>query len=625
MTVEVIENVIVAAVKEHKKKSKKHRRGEAEAGGSGDATEEVPKEKKKKRKVETSAETADASEEPAPSSENSGKKRKRDGGAVEGKNGKKKPKHGTEPLAELETGTAEATLDDEPKKKSKKDKKKSRSAETSEEFSPAFKDEKAKRKTDDATLESAASSSRDAIPAPSKTEIDQFLTDNSVIIHGTTPLVPIISFAQLNVPEGLRAACDKFEKPTPIQACSWPAALAGQDVVGIAETGSGKTMAFGLPALARMLSGSIAQPSKGESTVSALVLAPTRELAIQTHDTFAVLGEPFGIASVAIFGGVGKKDQVDALRSINKQKGKGKQATTRTVVGTPGRILDLINDGVCDLSNVQYLVLDEADRMLDKGFENDIRSIIGHTKQGEERQTLMFSATWPDAVRRLAASFQRDPVRVTVGSDDLTANSRVSQVVEVFDSSREKDSRLLGHLHKLIPKKKTGPEETRILVFALYKKEAVRVESMLRGKGFSVGGLHGDLSQSARMEALQNFKTGKTGLLVATDVAARGLDIPNVAAVINYTFPLTVEDYVHRIGRTGRGGKSGKSITFFTGDAHERALAGELARVLRESGFDTTPLQKFPMTIKKKTHSVYGAFFRDDVPTPSGPTKITFD
>jgi ATP-dependent RNA helicase DBP3 len=199
-------------------------------------------------------------------------------------------------------------------------------------------------------------------------------------------------------------------------------------------------MAFGLPALARMLSRSIPEPSKGESTISVLVVAPTRELAIQTHDTLSDLGEPFGIASVAIFGGVEKKGQIDALRSINKNgKGKGKQVTTRIIVGTPGRILDLVNDGVCDLSNVRYLVLDEADRMLDKGFENDIRNIIGHTKQGEERQTLMFSATWPDAVRRLAASFQREPVRVTVGSDDLTANSRVDQVVEVFDNSREKE------------------------------------------------------------------------------------------------------------------------------------------------------------------------------------------
>lgn len=184
---------------------------------------------------------------------------------------------------------------------------------------------------------------------------------------------------------------------------------------------------------------------------------------------------------------------------------------------------------------------------------------------------------------------------------------------------------MLKHLRSLSHKKSGSPEDSRILVFALYKKEATRVEGFLRSQGYSVGGLHGDLSQSARIEALNNFKTGKTGLLVATDVAARGLDIPNVAAVINYTFPLTIEDYIHRIGRTGRGGKSGKSITFFTGENHERALAGELARVLRESGFECEGLKKFPMTIKKKTHSVYGAFFKDDIPAPSGPTKITFD
>ena len=202
---------------------------------------------------------------------------------------------------------------------------------------------------------------------------------------------------------------------------------------------SGKTLAFGLPALARIQSLSIPKPRKGESTISVLVLAPTRELAIQTHDTLCALGKPFGIVSVAVFGGVEKRGQIDALRNITRAQNKNGKSTTRIVVGTPGRILDLIHDGVCDLSNVRYLVLDEADRMLDKGFENDIRTIIGHTRQGEERQTLMFSATWPEAVRRLAASFQRDPVRVTVGSDDLTANSRVEQIVEVFDDSREKE------------------------------------------------------------------------------------------------------------------------------------------------------------------------------------------
>ncbi|KAJ3552327.1 hypothetical protein NM688_g4207 [Phlebia brevispora] len=565
---------------EKKDKKRKHKKeplpaqtaadGE-EASMVVDTHEEVSKHHKKKRKHEEESTTTSA----------------------ESKKARKKRRKSLESSVEEASPEASEQSTEKKEKKHKKDKKRSKEAAAESTEEPV-------------SAESTATSSRASAAAPSKAEVDAFLQTNSVTIHGTTPLTPIISFDDLDIPSGLRAALDGFKEPTPIQACSWPAALAGQDVVGIAETGSGKTLAFGLPALARILTSAIPQPSKGESTVSVLVVAPTRELAIQTHDTLTALGEPFGISSVAVFGGVDKRGQIDALRNISSKGKHRSKTTTRIIVGTPGRILDLVNDGLCDLSNVRYLVLDEADRMLDKGFENDIRSIIGYTQQGETRQTLMFSATWPDAVRKLAASFQRDPVRVTVGSDDLTANSRVEQVVEVFDESREKDFRLLRHLRELIPKKKAGSEETRILVFALYKKEADRVEGMLRSKGFSVGGLHGDMSQSARMDALQNFKTGKTGLLVATDVAARGLDIPNVAAA-------------------RRGGKSGKSITFFTGDAHERSLAGELARVLHESGFESEGLKKFPMTIKKKTHSAYGAFFRDDIPVPAEPTKIVFD
>ncbi|KAI0089806.1 P-loop containing nucleoside triphosphate hydrolase protein [Irpex rosettiformis] len=616
-----------------KKKSKKQPKGVESADADIPSDAKQSKKRKREELVEVSADLT--SEKSHKKDKKDKKKRKEQAEAVSEdttddrpskKEKKEKRKQKLDQPAEEETPTS-VEASEEPARKDKKDRKR-KSKEALEEDVPSSskKDKKdKKRKTEDVTTDTpVASSSRTVGSAPSSSEIEAFLTKNSITIHSASPITPIVAFDQLDVPDGLRAACSKFKEPTPIQACTWPPSLAGQDVVGIAETGSGKTLAFGLPALARILSSSIPQPQKGSSTVSVLVVAPTRELALQTHETLDALGESFGISSVAVFGGVPKYAQIEALRNISKEKGK-KGKTTRIIVGTPGRILDLINDGVCDLGNVRYLVLDEADRMLDKGFENDIRSIIGHTRQGEERQTLMFSATWPDAVRRLAASFQRDPVRVTVGSDDLTANSRVEQVVEVFDDSRSKDGRLLGHLKNLIPKKKVGAEETRILIFALYKKEADRVESMLRSKGFSVGGLHGDLSQNARLEALQNFKTGKTGLLVATDVAARGLDIPNVAAVINYTFPLTIEDYIHRIGRTGRGGKSGKSITFFTGDAHERALAGELARILRESGFSCEDLKKFPMTIKKKTHSAYGAFFRDDIPTPSAPTKIKFD
>ncbi|KAG1809934.1 P-loop containing nucleoside triphosphate hydrolase protein [Suillus plorans] len=548
-----------------------------------------PKDKKKKHKVHTEA-SGDA--DSIPDGERTSKKlkkRKRDG------------------AQEIDSADKPS-----PSKKHKK-KKHDREAET-----PSA----------DATMtsqqpSSATPSSQPSTKLCSPAEGEAFLEKHNITISTQTnsdAVVPVISFDQLDIPDGLRSAFTGFNEPTPIQACTWPPALKGKDVVGIAETGSGKTLAFGIPALAQLIA-SPRKPKKKESTISVLVVAPTRELAIQTHDALSALGAPFGIASVAVFGGVPKDPQVKALANGNTD---GK--ITRIVVGTPGRIIDLVNDGVCDLSRVNYLVLDEADRMLDKGFENDITKIISYTIQGEGRQTMMFSATWPEAVRRLASSFQHNPVRVTVGSDDLTANSRVEQVVEVFNDPREKDNRLLKRLKDLSHKKtsRKGSDEARILIFALYKKEATRIEQSLRRAGYDVGALHGDMSQTARMDALEKFKTGETGLLVATDVAARGLDIPNVGAVINYTFPLTLEDYIHRIGRTGRGGRSGKSITFFTGENHERALAGELARVLREGGFDAQAdnLKQFPMTIKKKGHAAYGAFFRDDI--TAAPTKIVF-
>ncbi|KAG9103947.1 RNA-dependent ATPase [Ceratobasidium sp. 370] len=381
---------------------------------------------------------------------------------------------------------------------------------------------------------------------PSPSEVSAYLAKNNISIHAPNgEVVPILKFSQLasyGVDGQLIQATDKFQEPSLIQACSWPASLRGNDVVGIAETGSGKTLAFGLPALQHILTPppshtSDEKPSKkskkskkqsGTTEVTVLVVAPTRELAIQTQQTLQELGSPFGIGSVCLYGGEPKDGQRKALMS---QNGDGK--TTRIVVGTPGRLKDFVEEGVCDLSRVSYLVLDEADRMLDKG---------------------------PD----------------------------------------------------------------RVLIFALYKKECDRVTQFLAARGFHALAIHGDLGQAQRMKALDDFKAARTTLLVATDVAARGLDIPEVKAVVNYTFPLTVEEYIHRIGRTGRGGRSGKSITFFTGADHERALAGEFARVLKDNGFDAEPLKKFPMTIKKKTHGSYGAFFRDDIPTDAVPKKIKF-
>ncbi|KEP55001.1 ATP-dependent RNA helicase DBP3 [Rhizoctonia solani 123E] len=469
---------------------------------------------------------------------------------------------------------------------------------------------------------------------PTLSEAAAYLAKNSITIQSTSgDIIPILKFSQLasfGVDEQLIKATDKFNEPSLIQACSWPASLKGNDVVGIAETGSGKTLAFGLPALQHILSSPSLSPDQtskkskkskkqsGTTEVTVLVVAPTRELAIQTQQTLQELGAPFGIGSVCLYGGEPKDGQRKTLLS---QNGDGR--TTRIVVGTPGRLKDFVEEGVCDLSRVSYLVLDEADRMLDKGFENDIRSIIEKTAPMEKRQTLMFSATWPESVRRLASTFQRDPVRVTVGKDELQANSRVEQVVEVFDDVWEKDRRLIQRLKELGHTPNTSSSE-RVLIFALYKKECDRVTQSLGSRGFHALSIHGDLSQSQRIKALEDFKAGRTTLLVATDVAARGLDIPEVKAVINYTFPLTVEEYIHRIGRTGRGGKSGKSITFFTGADHERALAGEFSRVLKDNGFDAEPLKKFPMTIKKKTHGAYGAFFRDDIPTDTAPKKIKF-
>ncbi|KAH9992517.1 P-loop containing nucleoside triphosphate hydrolase protein [Russula compacta] len=483
------------------------------------------------------------------------------------------------------------------------------------------KRKKEKRKYDRVSVSDAApspASPKKSRVESSAAEAEDYLRTHNVSVHlppDASALFPITSFDALPIPDRLRGAFAAFKEPTPIQACAWPVALSGKDVIGIAETGSGKTLAFGIPALARLHSsspssdtGSAAGKGKGPR---ALVLAPTRELALQTYDALSALD---AVPCAAVFGGVDKTQQVCAVKRA------------QVVIGTPGRLLDLTRDGALTLGGVEYLVLDEADRMLDKGFENDIRGIIGYAKQGAARQTLMFSATWPEAVRRLANSFLRNPIRITVGSDDLTANSRIAQEVEVFDDEREKDQRLLVHLKKLAPKKNGGGPPARILVFVLYKKEAPRVESTLRRAGYAVGALHGDMTQQARLDALQHFRDGTTRLLVATDVAARGLDIPDVGCVLNYSFPLTIEDYVHRIGRTGRGGKDGRSITFFTGSNHERSLAGELARVLREGGVDVTSLSsKFPMSIKKKTHGVYGAFFREDVDMSAVPKRKVFE
>ena len=390
-----------------------------------------------------------------------------------------------------------------------------------------------------------------------QSEVDAFLAKNTMTIKDPKPtertLRPILDFKYLPVDDAQRAFFAKFSTPTPIQAATWPFLLSGRDMVGVAETGSGKTLAFGVPCVRYISS----LPKNERKGIKAVIVSPTRELAVQIYDQLVALATPAGLSVVCVYGGVPKDPQVAACRKAH------------IVVATPGRLNDLIGDGSADLSKADYVVLDEADRMLDKGFEEAIRQIISQTPK--KRQTLMFTATWPQSVRDLASTFMSSPVKITIGdnqSGELRANVRIKQLVEVVDP-RAKEQRLL----QLLKQYQSGKnKDDRILVFCLYKKEAVRIENFIRMKGFRVGGIHGDLSQEKRSASLAAFKEGHVPLLVATDVAARGLDIPAVKVVINVTFPLTAEDYVHRIGRTGRAGKEGLAITLFTD--HDKALSG---------------------------------------------------
>ncbi|RKF82611.1 ATP-dependent RNA helicase dbp3 [Golovinomyces cichoracearum] len=450
------------------------------------------------------------------------------------------------------------------------------------------------------------------LTAYSQDTIDAYLAENFISITdpATTKstLRPIIKFSHLpNTDSTISAHFEKFKSPTPIQAAAWPFLFSGRDVIGVAETGSGKTMAFALPCVKRILSMSAKKRNKG---AKATIVSPTRELAMQSYEQISELCKASGIKAVCIYGGVPKDDQRKALK------------TADIVVATPGRLNDLINEGYADLSKVMYLVLDEADRMLDKGFEEEIKKIINMTPAAGKRQTLMFTATWPESVRSLASTFMKAPVKILIGDNqtgDLRANNRIVQKVEVVDP-RSKEFRLL----QILKEYQSGSQkDDRIIVFALYKKEATRVEGFIRSKGFRVAGIHGDLSQEQRIRSLDAFKTGKTPILVATDVAARGLDIPSVKLVLNLTFPLTVEDYVHRIGRTGRAGKEGLAITLFT--EHDKAQSGALINVLKAAKQEVPEeLLKFGTTVKRKEHEAYGAFAKN-VDMTVKPKKIKFD
>ena len=363
-------------------------------------------------------------------------------------------------------------------------------------------------------------------------------------------------FSEVSFPAALLPAFKDFSRPTAIQSTTWAPLLRGRDLIGIASTGSGKTLAFSIPAIVHILN----NPRASHRVVGprVLILAPTRELAVQIASVCHDLGELCRVRSVCVYGGVPKHPQAKAIRD-----------GAEIVIGTPGRIIDLVNDGALPLERVSFAVLDEADRMLDLGFSEDIKRIMGGVS--EERQTLLFSATWPKEIQEFGRSFLKSPVKITIGSAELAAAHSVQQIVEHIDA-KQKDRRLLELLRKY-----HGSRKNRVILFVLYKKEAVRMEQFLGHQGWNCVAIHGDKSQGDRSGALEHFKSGKVPLLIATDVAARGLDIPHVEYVINYSFPLTVEDYVHRIGRTGRAGATGVAHTFFT--VFDKNNAGSLCTV----------------------------------------------
>ncbi len=357
----------------------------------------------------------------------------------------------------------------------------------------------------------------------------------------------------------LRAVRDTgYTTPTPIQTAAIPAVLTGRDLTGTAQTGTGKTAAFVLPLLERLLaSGGPAPRQGGDRTpgrpapgrpVRALVVTPTRELALQIDESVAIYGVHTGLKSTAIFGGVGISPQIERLR-------KG----VDVVIATPGRLLDHLGQRTLDLSRVEILVLDEADRMFDMGFVKDVRRIVSAVPA--RRQTLLFSATMPPAIQQLSSSIQHDPTLIDIGERTSSAVTVTQRVVRVAAQSQKID--LL--LHVLAGEASTGS----VIVFTRTKHGADRVSKRLTQSGIESAALHGNRSQNQRQKALAGFKDGSVRVLVATDIAARGIDVDAISHVVNFDTPNIPEDYIHRIGRTGRAEMTGDALTFVAPDEEE--------------------------------------------------------
>ncbi|CRL05202.1 CLUMA_CG017979, isoform A [Clunio marinus] len=350
-----------------------------------------------------------------------------------------------------------------------------------------------------------------------------------------------------------------FEKPSPIQSQMWPILLAGEDCIGIAQTGTGKTLAFLLPALIHTDGQPHPRGIKARGGPNVLVLAPTRELAIQIEKEVGKY-QFRGIRAICIYGGNDRNKQIEVVES-----------GVEIIIATPGRLNDLVADGHIKIDSVTYLILDEADRMLDMGFEPQIRKLLLDIR--EDRQTVMTSATWPSGVRRLAASYMKNPFQVFVGSLDLAATHTVTQLIEIMDEE-EKFNRIIKFTREM-------SDTDKAIIFCGRKDSADSLSTEFALLGINCQSIHGNREQSDREQALADIKSGEVRILIATDVASRGIDIEDITYVVNYDFPRNIEEYVHRVGRTGRANRRGTSLSFMT--RSNWGSAAELIEILKEA------------------------------------------
>lgn len=376
----------------------------------------------------------------------------------------------------------------------------------------------------------------------------------------------------------------KFTTPTPIQEQAIPVAVKGNDVVGIAQTGTGKTLAFSLPM--------IQQIAKHKKT--GLVILPTRELAIQVDEAIQAIGRSFGIRTAVIIGGSSMYHQQMALKR-----------NPHVIIGTPGRIIDHLKQKSLDLKTIGVLVLDEADRMLDMGFAPQIKEVLQHVPK--ERQTLLFSATMPPEIMQIASKYMKTPVRIEVARQGSVA-TQVEQ--EMFIVGRNQKDRLLD---KLLDEYKGT-----VLIFSRTKYGAKKICKAIRHMGHTAAEIHSNLSLSQRRRSLAGFKSGDFRMLVATDIAARGIDVTNIELVINYDLPENAEDYVHRVGRTGRAGKAGKAISFITPDQkHKVRLIERLVQM-------QIPVSNLPDLPPERAYAAHSAYIAEDKRMSPNHRRTTF-